>query len=223
MRRRAFTLVELLVVIAIISILAAIIFPAFANAKNSARKTACLSNLKQIAGAITMYMGDNDDIFPHAVDAADKFAPEIWSGHPEWQARIPFMPMLHEALQPYVRSRAVFLCPSDTGTRMLDNNFPQELVSSPTLHRTYGSSYFFRTEIAFRYMSQTNFELPADVNVMMDGAGHWHGSEGPLVRDDDGLSYLRKIRGFRYNTLFGDMHAKSLNFDQLQQAWATRL
>ena len=65
MRRRntnnAFTLIELLVVIAIIAILAAILFPVFAQAKEAAKKTACLSNTKQIATATFMYPGANDD------------------------------------------------------------------------------------------------------------------------------------------------------------------
>jgi len=64
--KRAFTLIELLVVIAIIAILAAILFPVFAQAKAAAKKTADLSNLKQIGTATTLYMGDYDDMFyPH--------------------------------------------------------------------------------------------------------------------------------------------------------------
>lgn len=62
--RRAFTLIELLVVIAIIAILAAILFPVFAQAKQAAKKTASLSNVKQLTTATVMYAGDNDDIFP---------------------------------------------------------------------------------------------------------------------------------------------------------------
>lgn len=62
--KRAFTLIELLVVIAIIAILAAILFPVFAQAKAAAKKTSALSAVKQIALGATMYMGDNDDTFP---------------------------------------------------------------------------------------------------------------------------------------------------------------
>jgi len=63
-RNRAFTLIELLVVIAIIAILAAILFPVFAQAREKARGASCLSNLKQIGLGINMYMQDNDENFP---------------------------------------------------------------------------------------------------------------------------------------------------------------
>ena len=62
--KKAFTLIELLVVIAIIAILAAILFPVFAQAKEAAKRTACLSNAKQIALSQKMYSGDNDDVLP---------------------------------------------------------------------------------------------------------------------------------------------------------------
>src|SRR5438093_11195852 len=64
---RGFTLIELLVVIAIIAILAAILFPVFAHAREKARQTSCLSNLKQLSGAMLMYAGDYDERFPPVV------------------------------------------------------------------------------------------------------------------------------------------------------------
>jgi len=65
--KRAFTLIELLVVIAIIAILAAILFPVFAQAKEAAKKTSCLSNIKQTGTATMIYLSDSDDTFPRHV------------------------------------------------------------------------------------------------------------------------------------------------------------
>src|SRR3954463_137617 len=65
--RRGFTLIELLVVIAIIAILAAILFPVFAHAREKARQTSCLSNLRQLSSAMLMYAGDYDERFPPVV------------------------------------------------------------------------------------------------------------------------------------------------------------
>lgn len=220
---RAFTLIELLTVIAIIAILAAILFPAFARAKESAKKTQCLSNLRQIGNGIVLYMDDSDGIFPHALDASDKFDPQIWAQFPDYQSQIPTMPFLTDVLQPYIKSYDLFHCPSDSGTVVLDSHFPDSFVSSPTMFRTYGSSYFFRTEIAFRAYTDSSFELPASTNVMFDGAGHWHGDGRGLQPNDDFDTVINLLHGYRYNCLFGDFHVKSLAYDQLQAAWATKL
>jgi len=216
-------MIELLVVIAIIAILAGLLFPVFARAKAAAKQSACLSNLHQIGLSLDLYMGDNDDVFPHAVDASDKYRPQIWSAFPEWQALIPHMPMLQDVLQPYLKSKEVFHCPSDTGLQVLDTNFPLTLPCAPSLYATYGSSYLFRTEIAFRAFTQGAFKLPADINVLFDGAGHWHGSGRALEPSDDFTAVQSILRGYRYNTLFGDLHVRSINFDQMEQAWGTDL
>jgi prepilin-type N-terminal cleavage/methylation domain-containing protein len=76
-RNRGFTLIELLVVIAIIAILAAILFPVFAQAREAARKTSCISNMKQIGLGLLMYAGDYDEVLPWAasnITTADNFA-----------------------------------------------------------------------------------------------------------------------------------------------------
>src|SRR5207245_11790909 len=65
-RKPAFTLIELLVVIAIIAILAAILFPVFAQARERARMTACVSNMRQIGSAVIIYTQDYDETFPYA-------------------------------------------------------------------------------------------------------------------------------------------------------------
>lgn len=218
--RRAFTLIELLVVIAIIAILAGLLFPVFAQAKKSAKGTVCLSNLHQLGLAVQTYMGDYDDLYPYCVDASDKYAPQIWNGQPTWAAQIPNMPLLNEVLQPYVKSKEAFHCPVDSGTYTLDNNIGRPFVTAPSMFATYGSSYLMRTEIVFRSISGTGFASPASVNFVFDAAGHWHGDGRGLQPGDDPLTIESLIRIYRYNTLFGDFHAKSISYGQMQQLWA---
>ena len=114
-------------------------------------------------------------------------------------------------------------CPADNGTSVVDNHPWLPFVTGPTMFAVYESSYFYRTEIAFRYLTSTSFQLPADVNVLFDAAGHWHGARPRLERTDDGATVQDKLRNARYNTLYGDMHTKSLTFDQLQTAWSVPL
>lgn len=110
MKKRAFTLIELLVVIAIIAILAAILFPVFAQAKAAAKKASCLSNNKQVSLGPVMYSSDNDDVMPYDAGgdpgntyygekyvngALDPAAPTNWV----------------RAVYPYVKNYGVFGCP----------------------------------------------------------------------------------------------------------------
>lgn len=102
----AFTLIELLVVIAIIAILAAILFPVFAQAREKARATACLSNTKQIATGVAMYAQDYDETLPNQYNLYNPVALEWWC----------------DILQPYLKSYAVFVCPSDPDLPLVHYN-----------------------------------------------------------------------------------------------------
>lgn len=113
--KKAFTLIELLVVIAIIAILAAILFPVFAQAKSAAKKTACVNNTKQMGIALHMYLGDNEDVFPPAyyyrnpnsAGSLDATGIEQWSGF----------------MQPYIKSLDIFKCPEDKKGGIAPTNF----------------------------------------------------------------------------------------------------
>jgi len=110
MRYEGFTLIELLVVIAIIAILAAILFPVFARARENARRASCMSNLKQIGLGFMMYIQDYDEKFPPylinyttsptAPNGVTPSNPYAWS----------------DALQPYIKSTQVYQCPSQSGS-----------------------------------------------------------------------------------------------------------
>lgn len=210
-------------VIAIIAILAAVIFPVFAKAKRAAKKTGDISNLRQIGTATGIYMADYDDLFPYAADAADKYHPEIWSGHPDFQAQIPYMPMMQEVLHPYTKNQQIFKSPMDTGTQVLDSHPYIDFVSSPSMHAVFGLSYLYRTEICFYGHSQTSIQSPAELNYLFTAGGHWEPGDAPLRLTDDYQTIIRKSRNFRYNVLFGDFHVKSLGYDAYQQAWSTPL
>lgn len=127
-KRRAFTLVELLVVIAIIALLAAILFPVFARVRENARKTACLSNLKQLGLAFHQYATDYDMRLPHAWDAQPGTTAGSGTCNPPsacvataqtndpvvWPAKI----------EPYVKNRQIFNCPSIEKARSSCNVAP---------------------------------------------------------------------------------------------------
>src|SRR5476649_1299112 len=107
---RAFTLIELLVVIAIIAILAAILFPVFAQAKEAAKKTACLSNTKQMSLGLYIYTGDYDDTLPNTSYEQNT------AGFPQtFNPTNPNSYQIHWTflIQPYLKNWNIFVCSSD--------------------------------------------------------------------------------------------------------------
>src|ERR1043166_235409 len=97
-KRSGFTLIELLVVIAIIAILAAILFPVFAQAREKARSTSCLSNVRQIMTGVKMYAQDFDEMSPYYG----------WTLNGPGGTVNPWM----EAVNPYIKNQQIWICPS---------------------------------------------------------------------------------------------------------------
>jgi len=115
MRRKGFTLIELLVVIAIIAILAAILFPVFAKAREKARQTSCLSNVKQLSLAVLQYSQDYDERLPMLYFSISPQTIVYPGGNPStgvmWMATI----------YPYIKNIQIYSCPSWNAGRWSGN------------------------------------------------------------------------------------------------------
>jgi prepilin-type N-terminal cleavage/methylation domain-containing protein/prepilin-type processing-associated H-X9-DG protein len=128
LKKLGFTLVELLVVIAIIAILAAILFPAFAQAKAAAQKTACLSNVKQLTLGTIMYTNDYDDQMPSlGIGNAAAGLLGGWIYYIRCPADDGQLPAGYDvtkgSIYPYIKSVQVFLCPTDSKGKVSGNSY----------------------------------------------------------------------------------------------------
>jgi prepilin-type N-terminal cleavage/methylation domain-containing protein/prepilin-type processing-associated H-X9-DG protein len=187
--RKGFTLIELLVVIAIIAILAAILFPVFAQAREKARQTACLSNVKQISLGILMYVQDYDETFPMLYNKVGDTSYGI-----EW------------FIQPYVKNFGVFNCPSSNRKRSATATYGSYSYGYPS---TYGG-----TSALFRSMmggpSLAEIRRPAEIVMMGDicqdqnllGRMWTPASAGPFMCDPDGSNC--RVCGQTHNSVYGD-------------------
>jgi prepilin-type N-terminal cleavage/methylation domain-containing protein len=144
--RKGFTLIELLVVIAIIALLAAILFPVFAGAREKARQTACLNNNKQLGLAFVMYLGDYDETYPLGFGYAGGWLWDRYHATPhDWRASVPLNSPLHQAyqahwsnaVQPYMKSDGIYACPSASLTRLNTGDYANARRAPARVSYTY--------------------------------------------------------------------------------------
>ncbi len=168
MKKSAFTLIELLVVIAIIAILAAILFPVFAQAREKARQTSCLSNTKQIATSVLMYAQDYDETllgyrFQQTGTQQNPYAADSRVGT---SAKNPIF--FNQLLNPYIKNDGIWRCPSNP--RGWVNIDAQPLVADAFQsyggQNSYGASnYLFRSNSG---LGMAAVVAPADTVAMTD-------------------------------------------------------
>lgn len=242
---RGFTLIELLVVIAIIAILAAILFPVFAQARETARKASCQSNLKQVGNAWTMYIQDYDERLPIAAlpGAGDR-------NHscPEMKDRGGYGGWIGNLLMPYTKNYQIYSCPSnirinrvnDSGCANGNEDAARLNFGIPYIWQSYGYNY-----VSLNNKGIADINRPADQMAMGDSINAWWdcsykaaGSCG-LWAQRDIPAYLikmnRPLRGGmappdwvrslaprvaphqnKCNFLFVDGHVKTAGWDQLK-------
>ena len=241
-RRRGFTLIELLVVIAIIAILAAILFPVFAQARDKARQASCLSNAKQMAAGFYQYAQDYDERFPPSRTVAGASCDGGTRQQP-WSLMI----------QPYMRNKRVMQCPSDStsGTPAAGeakrsfvvtagdnpNGYPDCSYPGGVMGPNWGASLADISTPAGMVICYERWQ----VAVFTDSTGAVHanrggGATGDWCKDAQGIQYpnifhnwygdlyanlpdavANKSSYFHLGTstlIFGDGHAKVLRYTQ---------
>jgi prepilin-type N-terminal cleavage/methylation domain-containing protein/prepilin-type processing-associated H-X9-DG protein len=192
-----FTLIELLVVIAIIAILAAILFPVFAKARERARTTACLNNLKQIGNALMIYVGDWDETYPPK---------SATCGLGCWNDGY-IVPLLAST----IKSKDVWRCPSDGGAPW---------TTKATVYEERGSSYFYEFHCAFydnvQPVSMGDIQNPSIRLMDYEHCAHsvaWYG--------DTKHSWHDPGKDNRCNVAFADGHAKMITVNESVSAVPT--
>ncbi|MDW8106029.1 MAG: DUF1559 domain-containing protein [Armatimonadota bacterium] len=224
--RRGFTLIELLVVIAIIAILAAILFPVFAQAREKARQTQCMNNLKQMATGTLAYIQDYDEKFPMAV-----YEPAFTATGQQCAFT------LFDAIFPYVRNLDITKCPSEPNALYLNAGF-RAVISIPTCNLPETISYMYnydllppgRTRIdqnppavSKGTVSIAEVEFPAETTINFEADLALGGSGSVLRRKPDlGTIFLIVPVRARHNEFvqanYVDGHAKAVKARKLGQA-----
>ncbi len=203
-KKQGFTLIELLVVIAIIAILAAILFPVFARAREKARQSACLSNCKQLGLAVMQYVQDYDGSFPDHASLGVHVYTEGYLGGVhinDYAIRIWTDPTqttvggMAKVLGPYVKNQQMFVCPSDPKV--------DRWISG----RERGSYYMRHAIDAYAFSvrmpaNESVVKRPSQLMLSVEEAWHWGGAE-PWCWTTNNIGSNKDI-----NAVFFDGHAK---------------
>ena len=225
-RLRAFTLIELLVVIAIIAILAAILFPVFARARENARRASCSSNLKQIGLGVAQYTQDYDETYSRS-----------WYDCPGNGGNAnPVCPRWNDVLQPYIKSTQIFNCPSASNKPFISGNtFPITTRTRNDLGSyAWNSAYWDRGGVARGLADTTpisvvdapsttinvmDADLSPDINASKNAELAWSNvgaqdnldtTKNPPTLQDAIPRHLETI-----NLLFADGHVKALKINAM--------
>jgi len=194
MIRRAFTLIELLVVIAIIAILAAILFPVFARARDSARRASCSSNMKQIILAYTMYAQDYDEVTVPVYTYDTNLGGGPITGGGTGGATFPYWP---DILLPYIKSRQIFKCPSTDSTFSGDTNYQTRVSYAYNQANIQNDYIVYDASSASHGVSLAKFDHPTTTIVFSEGillSGPWFGGS-----DQDNIGAQTDVYG-TYNS-----------------------
>ena len=212
-KNSAFTLIELLVVIAIIAILAAILFPVFARARENARRSSCQSNLKQIGLGILQYNQDYDEKFPASrLGGSIIFGVNSNTAFP-WQM----------AVQPYVKSTQLFTCPSHTAGGTVDWSWdtptagPTNKINVSYVANGTGNTFYSTAWGGVQPMNQQGAgggialaQIKSSSQLILVGERGNNNTDPEYYRPDTTGNFTLQNHLGMSNFLFADGHVKSM-------------
>jgi len=235
-RHKGFTLIELLVVIAIIAILAALLLPALAKARQKAQQTACMSGMRQIGFALSMYVDDNNNFYPLASDAGI-------GGTNIWTLTLkPYLPLLHgpSGGAKYGQENRVFICPSarfvNLGTNAIVRTYSctgtmlgQQPTSSGLTATLPRKAAVLKapsdTLVVVEGKQQSTLPSASDVNSSWSNI-QWSDANLDLNKSSTTLCLKLDFRHNEYQTmdiLYQDYHVNPVTFTQAKGLWTQTL